>query len=59
MNGKELKKLRLAARMTQRGLADILGLHQMTVFGWERDGDKPLRPVNETAVRKIFGKVKS
>ena len=39
--GKHLKELRLAAKITQSGLAEKLNLHPQTVSKWERGLSEP------------------
>lgn len=41
MTGKEIKDKRKAKGWTQKGLADFLGVHRVTVTRWETDDRKP------------------
>ena len=41
MTGKEIKEKRKAKRWTQQQLADMIGVHQVTVARWETDANKP------------------
>lgn len=40
-DGKDIKKLRLRLRLTQRDLADLLGVDPITVSRWERQEQRP------------------
>ncbi len=41
MNGKEIKEKREAKGWTQQQLADMIGVHQVTVARWETDKRTP------------------
>jgi DNA-binding transcriptional regulator YiaG len=43
MEGKEIKRLRKAARLTQWELAEIVGVVQSTIADWERGIKRPKR----------------
>jgi DNA-binding XRE family transcriptional regulator len=52
MNGKELKRLRMALKMTQRELAEALDLNKNTVARAERD-EIPIPRVTELAIKYL------
>lgn len=41
MTGIEIKELRRKLKMTQQQLADVLGVHRVTVAEWEINHKKP------------------
>jgi transcriptional regulator with XRE-family HTH domain len=41
MTGKEIKEKRKTKGWTQQQLADVIGVHQVTVARWEIDQSKP------------------
>lgn len=52
--GARIKELRLDREMTQRGLANKLGVDAITVSRWER-GDKPPSDLNRVRLGRCFG----
>lgn len=49
MKGKELRRLRIKMKLTQKQLGEKLGVTENTVARWERDEMK----INEPAVRLV------
>lgn len=46
-NGKQLKKMRLAANVKQQLVADMLGVHVATLRRWEQGGKIPPKVSSE------------
>lgn len=52
--GGRIKELRLDRELTQRQLAEKLGVEAVTVSRWER-GDKPPSDLNRVRLGRFFG----
>src|SRR5690349_7405115 len=55
MTGDELRRQRGRLRLTQRGLADRVGVGLRTVTTWESLGSRPLPGTAEGRLTAIFG----
>lgn len=54
-NGERLKKERLRCGLSQKELADLIGVSKPTIHNWEHDDVVP-QPLNQRELAKIFGK---
>ena len=52
-NGDYLRDAREAAGLTQQGLADIVGVHRVTLANWELGEHHPTLPVAITLARAL------
>lgn len=52
MTSEELKTVREALRLTQSQLAQLLGVHEITISKWERGHGKP-SPYQEALIRSF------
>lgn len=55
MDGSELKKWRQKQKLTQGGLADLLGVHRVTIAKWEA-GDRGIPSFLPLALEALEGK---
>jgi len=53
MDGKEFKRLRLKARLTQEQTSRLLETATRTVVRWER-GERPIPPLKVAGIRDVL-----
>jgi len=49
--GKRIKDLRKALKITQKQIADYVGVNRVSVSQWESQGDSPTQPKGENLIR--------